>query len=172
LILEDASILALIKAGAIENADLELVNPASLDVRLGPNLLIESAESLELVPLSIAHHSPVNPYWLVPGQFVLAETMEVFNMPESVAGQFALKSSRAREGLEHLLAGWIDPGFSGSVLTLELKNARQLHRLPVWPGMRIGQIVFMQMLHKPLVSYVVTGSYNGFDRVVGSLTAA
>jgi dCTP deaminase len=172
LILEDASILALIKAGAIENADLELVNPASLDVRLGPNLLIESAESLELVPLSIAHHSPVNPYWLVPGQFVLAETMEVFNMPESVAGQFALKSSRAREGLEHLLAGWIDPGFSGSVLTLELKNARQLQRLPLWPGMRLGQIVFHKMAHTPLVSYQKVGHYCGFDRVVGSLTAA
>ena len=172
MILDDASILALVKGGAIENADYDFVNPASLDVRLGPNLMIESAESLEMVPLSIQRCTAERPYWLVPGQFVLAETMEVFHMPEHVAGQFALKSSRAREGLQHLMAGWIDPGFSGSVLTLELKNARQLHKLPLWPGMRIGQIVFMQMLHTPLVSYRRVGHYNNLDRVAGSLTAA
>lgn len=172
MILEDAAILALIKQGAIKRVDPRLVNPASLDVRLGTNLLIESAESPDMVPLSIRRCTEQDPYWLVPGQFVLAETMEVFNMPEHVAAQFALKSSRAREGLEHLLAGWIDPGFSDSVLTLELKNARQLHKLPLWPGMRIGQIVFMQMLHRPLVSYREVGHYCGYDRVVGSLTAA
>jgi dCTP deaminase len=172
LILDDASILALLKTGAIQGGDPRLVNPASLDVRLGPNLLIESAESHDLVPLSIQQNSRENPYWLVPGQFVLAETMETFHMPDHVAGQFALKSSRAREGLEHLLAGWIDPGFSGSVLTLELKNARQLQKLPLWPGMRIGQIVFMRMTKAPLVSYRESGHYNGLASVIGSLVAA
>lgn len=171
MILNDVEILRLVKDGAVEWSDYDLVNPASLDVRLGTRILIESAESLDLVPVDISRANHEKPYWLVPGQFVLAETAETFHMPETVAGQFALKSSRAREGLEHLMAGWIDPGFNG-VLTLELKNARQLQRLPLWPGMRIGQIVFMQMLHKPRVSYLEVGHYNNFEHVVGSLVAA
>jgi dCTP deaminase len=172
MILCDSDILRLCKSGAIDDYDLMLVNPASLDVRLGPNIMIESSQSNELVPLSIAGATASQPYELVPGQFILAETMEVFHMPESVAGQFALKSSRAREGLEHLLAGWIDPGFGGSRLTLELKNARQLQRIGIWPGMRIGQIVFMRMTKNPLVSYREVGHYCGHMGVVPSLVAA
>jgi dCTP deaminase len=82
-----------------------------------------------------------------------------------VCAQYALKSSLARAGFEHLLAGWIDPGFSNSVLTLELKNARKYQPIPLWPGMRIGQIIFMQMDETPQVSYKQSGRYNG-DRKV------
>jgi dCTP deaminase len=171
-VLSDCEILDLLKSGVIEGSDPRLVNPASLDVRLGPNLMIESVEGMDMLPLSIAKATAEKPYELVPGQFVLAETLETFHMPEDLAAQFALKSSRAREGLEHLLAGWIDPGFGGSKLTLELKNARQLQRIPLWPGMRIGQIVFMQMRRRPLVSYSVVGHYNGQSAVAPSLVAA
>ena len=171
-ILCDSEILDLCKRGGIKDSDPKLVNPASLDVRLGSLIMIESAESMDLVPLSIDRATPEKPYELVPGQFVLAETMERFDLPERVAGQFALKSSRAREGLEHLLAGWIDPGFNGSRLTLELKNARQLQRIPLWPGMRIGQIVFMRMSDKPLVSYREVGNYNNCLHVTPSIVAA
>jgi len=102
--------------------ELELVNPASLDVRLGDNVLIEIEEQKELHPLSITSYSKEKPFLLMPDEFILAQTLETFNMPSNVCGQFALKSSLARAGFEHLLAGWIDPGFHGSVLTLELKN--------------------------------------------------
>jgi dCTP deaminase len=98
--------------------------------------------------------------------------VEIFNMPEHVAGQFALKSSRAREGLGHMLAGWIDPGFNNSRLTLELKNERQLQRIPLWPGMRIGQIVFHKMSQLALVSYREVGNYNSCLHVAPSLVAA
>ena len=134
--------------------------------------MIESAESPEMVPLSIERATAERPYELVPGQFVLAETVEIFNMPEHVAGQFALKSSRAREGLGHMLAGWIDPGFNNSRLTLELKNERQLQRIPLWPGMRIGQIVFHKMSQLALVSYREVGNYNSCLHVAPSLVAA
>ena len=77
-----------------------------------------------------------------------------------VAGQLALKSSRAREGIEHLMAGYIDPGYEGR-LTLELVNARVLHPVPLWPGMRIPQIVFHKMSLLPNNDYSVTGRYQG-----------
>ena len=104
---------------------------------------------------------------LQPHEFVLAETMEEFKLPDCVAGQLALKSSRAREGIEHLLAGYIDPGYKGR-LTLELQNARSMHAVPLWPGMRIAQIVFHRMSMLPGKSYSVTGRYHGDTAVQAS----
>jgi dCTP deaminase len=113
MILADFQIRALCEAGMVSPFDPSLVNPASLDLRLGSNILIESSEGPGLVPCSIANHSASNPYRLVPSQFCLAETEETFNLPSCIAAQFVLKSSRAREGLQHLLAGWCDPGWHG-----------------------------------------------------------
>jgi dCTP deaminase len=79
-----------------------------------------------------------------------------------------LKSSRAREGLEHLMAGYCDPGWHGSVLTLELHNSRQLWPQLLWPGMKIGQMVFHRMSDLPLRSYAQTGRYNGHATVHAS----
>ena len=86
--------------------DPELLNPASIDVLLGDRLMVEVMYRHELEILDIAHNTQSNPYWLAPGEFCLAETREIFNLPDFIAAQFVLKSSRAREGLEHLLAGF------------------------------------------------------------------
>ena len=165
MILPDHQIHALCEQGMVTPFDPALVNPASLDVRLGSTLLIESAQGPELVAYPLEGHSQGQPYWLAPGQFVLAQTVEVFSLPPTIAAQFMLKSSRAREGLEHLMAGYCDPGWSGSVLTLELHNSRQLHSVALWPGMRIGQMVFHRMASTPERDYRETGRYNG-DAVV------
>lgn len=148
--------------------DEGLVNPASLDVRLGNTLLIESAEKRELVPYPLGSHSEAKPYELVPGQFVLAQTLETFHIPRDIAAEFKLKSSRGREGVDHALAAWIDPGFYGSVLTLELRNNRQLWPVPIWPSMKIGQIIFHRLDAVPLRCYAQTGRYNGDVSVTGS----
>jgi len=79
-------------------------------------------------------------------------------LPDCVAAQLALKSSRAREGLEHLMAGYVDPGYRGR-LTLELQNARLMRAIPLWPGMRIAQLVFHRMSMLPGRDYSMTGRY-------------
>ena len=147
----------------------EQLNPASYDVLLGGMLLIESAASPELVPYPLQDHTEAEPYLLRPGQFVLAQTVEVFNLSDTIAAEFRLKSSRAREGLDQALAVWADPGWHGSVLTMELRNNRQLHPIPLWPGMRIGQMVFHRMSACPKQSYAAKGRYNGHKQVHGSL---
>jgi dCTP deaminase len=167
-ILVDWQIAERCRNGMVAPFDPDLVNPASLDVRLGDTLLIESAEGRELKPYPLSQHSQEDPYFLRPGQFVLASTVEQFDIPADVSAQFLLKSSRAREGLNHLLAGWIDPGWSGSVLTLELHNVRQLQPVALWPGMKIGQIVFHYLASTPARSYAETGRYNGDTTVQGS----
>ncbi len=168
MILVDHEIRELCEAGMVRPYCATLINPASLDVRLGDRLLIESKDTPELQPLSIEAHSQESPYWLAPGAFVLAQTLEVFHLPEFLSAQFALKSSRAREGLEHLMAGYCDPGWYDSVLTLELHNSRRFHPIALWPGMRIGQMIFHRLNSRPARSYVQTGRYNNDQSVTGS----
>jgi dCTP deaminase len=170
-VLCDWEIKNLCEAGMIEGYAQDLINPASLDVRLGGRLMIEVADTKDFVNVDISHRTDKNPYRLMPGEFCLAETEEIFHIPDTLSAQFVLKSSRAREGYENLLAGWIDPGFGlskGSRLTLELVNARRHWDLPLYPGMKIGQIVFFKMSSIPINSYSKVGRYNGDLRVNAS----
>lgn len=143
--------------------DPTLLNPASLDVRLGHLIYVENDYDFKLVDISTATRN--DPWGLQPNGFILGQTLEQFNIPDNLCATFALKSSLARAGFEHLLAGFIDPGFNNSVLTLELKNARTKMTLPLWPGMRIGQIIFHEMSSTPLKSYQKTGRYNNDKQV-------
>lgn len=140
--------------------DPEMINPASLDLRLGDHLKIEGCET-DFVKYSLEAHSEENPYLLKPGQFVLAPSLEIINLPRNVTGEVKLKSTRARQGLEHLNAGFCDPGWKESVLTMELKNMRQLRDIPLWPGMRIVQLVLTLSEAMPDRDYSQTGRYNG-----------
>ena len=165
MILCDTEIRALCDEGLVDPYDPALVNPASLDVRLGENILVEAEFTSQMQPRSIARFTQDYPFLLQPQEFILAETVETFFLPSFLAGQFALKSSRARSGIEHLMAGYCDPGWQGSKLTLELQNARAIHPVALWPGMRIGQIVFHRMSATPAEDYSIVGHYN-FDQQV------
>ena len=144
----------------------DLLNPASIDLLLGDHLMIEDPMNIEQRLISIKGYSQENPYWLRPGEFALAETQETFNLPDHISAQFVLKSSRARSGYSHMLAGWCDPGWHGSKLTLELKNERRHHALELYPNLKIGQIVFHLMSAIPARSYAVTGHYNNHLQVM------
>lgn len=165
MILSDWEIRRLCEAGMVAPFDPALINPASIDVRLGNTLLIESAQSPAMVPYPLGDHSKENPYLLVPGQFALAETVETFNIPTWLCVEFKLKSSRARERYDHAKAGFGDPGWHNSKLTMELKNNSQLWPIPLWPGMLIGQMVFTRMSQEPVRSYAETGRYNNDQSV-------
>lgn len=165
MILCDTEIRALCDEGLVDPYDPALVNPASLDVRLGENLLVEIEQDALMQPFSLKGYTEDHPFLLPPKEFILAETVETFFLPAFLAGQFALKSSRARAGIEHLMAGYCDPGWQGSKLTLELQNARAIHPVALWPGMRIGQIVFHVMSKTPAEDYSIVGHYN-FDQQV------
>lgn len=168
MILCDTEIRALCAAGMVEPYDPRLVNPASLDVRLGFELMVEIADFPDLIPVDITGHTKANPFLLRPGEFVLGCTVETFYLPTHIAAQFALKSTRARQGIEHLMAGYCDPGWRGSKLTLELQNARQMHPVALWPEMPIGQLVFHRMSKVPARDYSATGHYNNDPSVKGA----
>ena len=168
-VLCDWEIKARCNGGMVENFDPDLINPASLDLRLGNGIMIESIYSPDLIRIDLSNVTESDPFMVQPGDFLLAETLEIFNLPDDISAQFVLKSSRARAGFNHMLAGWCDPGWNGSTLTLELKNERQHHALPIFPGMKIGQMVFHSMSNIPVASYAKTGHYNNHLTVMPSV---
>jgi dCTP deaminase len=149
----------------------EHVNAASIDVTLGPIFWVESltpeqglgvllreCRGMSMAKLTL---TPGQVLWLMPGQFVLAATAETFNLPLDVSAEFRLKSSAARIGLSHALAVWADPGWHGSVLTLELHNITQHHSIGLQMGDRVGQMIFHKHAPVPLsASYAKRGAYN------------
>lgn len=146
----------------------EHLNPASIDVALDGLILVEVEHTTDLLPLDISHYTKEDPYWVAPGGFFLAATQETFNLPDHLGAQFVLKSSRAREGWDHAEAGWCDPGWTGSKLTMEIKNARRYRSLPIWPGLRMGQMKFILVSGCVERSYAKTGRYNNDLTVAAS----
>lgn len=128
------------------------VNPASYDITLGDHWICPTRDPEEF---------QTNELILFPGEVVLATTAEKIIMPRDVVGDLKLKSSLGRLWLNHSLSGWIDCNFQGQV-TLELQNLGPYPRKLV-SGMRVAQIVFLQMEEPPEVAYGErgTGHYQG-----------
>ena len=182
-ILSYTELCGLIDDGVIENAQYDAVNSASIDIHLGNLLLLEDqnvaqdqSNMLYLNKKSSLHTERVQlesggHHVMHPGQFLLASSREIFHLPSDISAEYKLKSSMARIGLGHLLAGWCDAGWNGSVLTLEFHNVTQRHRIVLTEGDRIGQMIFYR--HKPVPldkSYATRGSYNGDKTAQGVKT--
>ena len=168
-------LVGLIEQGVV-TASLDNVNASSIDITLGGTIMVEKRGRNNIVDL--ANRESVGMellelddrgYLINPDEFILASSCETFNLPDNISAEYKLKSSMARNGLEHLNAGWADAGWSNSKLTLELKNMTQTHRLRIRPGMKIGQMVFFK--HAPVpdhASYAVKGRYNNQASVTAS----
>lgn len=165
----------LVEQGVI-NADPANINGASIDITLGDEIMLEGYRTLPYVDLMekeslsmVGHNMSGDGYMLKPGEFILATSVETFNLPNNIACEYKLKSSLARSGLQHLMAGWCDPGWYGSKLTLELKNVTERHFLMLRPGMKIGQMVFFKCDPVPEEnSYAAKGQYNSQDTVTAN----
>lgn len=137
------------------------LNPASYDVRLGDLILTEiRCSESSIAPQEKWSQWDLNakPYYMDPGEFLLAYTKEYFTIPSYLEAQFQLKSSRGREGFEHVMSGYVDPGFQGQ-LTLELVNVNRWHSLKLEKDMLIGQVRFSSLFAPPRKDYSKTGHY-------------
>lgn len=113
--------------------DASQVQPASLDVRLGPEF-ITHPEGTRLIPAEDYL------YPLQPGECLLGSLVEAVAIWDNVVARVEGKSSWARKFLTVHSAGFIDPGFQGDI-TLELKNDGN-EVLYLQPGVRIAQLSF------------------------------
>ncbi|MEK6800681.1 MAG: dCTP deaminase, partial [Nanoarchaeota archaeon] len=81
------------------------------------------------------------PIIIHPREFVLGETREYFEFPNDIVGRLEGKSSLGRIGIIiHSTAGYVDPGFKGT-LTLEISNLANIP-IALYPKMKIAQMSF------------------------------
>jgi len=156
----------------IDPFDPSSMQPASVDVHLDKKLLVfrtwrnpfyidvkqDTSDLTEAVEIP-----PDKPFYLHPGEFVLASTVESITLPDNIVARLEGKSSLGRLGLLiHSTAGYVDPGWSGH-LTLELSNVAKLP-ITIYYGMKIGQISFLRLtspVEKPYGSPGLGSKYQG-----------
>ncbi|MDE5718404.1 MAG: dCTP deaminase [Lachnospiraceae bacterium] len=169
MILSDKAIMSLLQKGTLSISPLQenQIQPASVDIRLGNIFSIVEDSSAAILTLSeeiIYKEIRAEKYLLMPGQFVLATTMEYIKLPDNLTAFVEGRSSLGRMGLFIQNAGWVDPGFHGEI-TLELFNANRC-AIELRTGRRIGQLVFAQMDQEALHPY--RGKYQEQRGATGS----
>lgn len=153
-VLSDGTIRRLIAEGhvLIDPWDEAMVQPASVDLRLGTSFRVFHNHRITAIDLAdpprnlteLVEVRDDESFVIHPGEFVLGRTQEHVELPDDIVARIEGKSSLGRLGLiVHATAGFVDPGFKGT-LTLEITN---LTRVPIilWPGKPIAQLSFMAL---------------------------
>ena len=169
MILSDGTISRMLAEGGLVITPLEReqIQPASVDIRLGRTFGVVEDSPSGVITMSekISYKTiETDTYVLLPGQFVLATTMEYFELPDDLTAFVEGRSSLGRMGLFIQNAGWVDPGFKGEI-TLELFNANRC-AIELTAGRRVGQLVFAKMDAPAQNPYC--GKYQGQRGATGS----
>lgn len=178
MILSGPEIIASVKDGTIEIHPFEVdnVNPASIDLRLGPRVAcykrwvfegtdgVVSSGTNWVIDIKNPDHFDITEFefnadsgvLLRPGVLYLMHTVETVHT-KSLVPVLDGKSSIGRLGIVvHLTAGFGDPGFDGQY-TLEVSVA---HPVRVYAGMRFCQMRFHKLCGQPR-NYQESGHYVG-----------
>jgi len=147
--------------------DVAQIQPASFDIRIGNTFCVadEMPDGVVSLDTKIKYRTiTADRYVLLPGQFVLATTMEYIKLPNYLTAFVEGRSSIGRLGLFIQNAGWVDPGFEGEI-TLEMFNASRF-AIELTAGSRVGQLVFAKMGKE--ARYPYNGKYQGQRGATGS----
>lgn len=169
MILSDKTIKKMLADGSlgVEPVETEQIQPASVDIRLGSTFSVVEDSPKGILNLNDEIHYKMiesDTYVLLPGQFVLATTMEYISLPNDLTAFVEGRSSLGRMGLFIQNSGWVDPGFEGEI-TLELYNANRC-AIELKAGRRIGQLVFAKM--DDVADNPYRGKYQGQRGATGS----
>lgn len=134
--------------------DVEQFGTSSVDVRLGPDLIINrrttGAVSFDPANRSEFHRETLGSQQYIrrpfgsavnlhPGEFAIARTLEYVALPSNLSAEAVGRSSWGRLGLIIATATLVEPGFHGTI-TLELTNVGTVP-IVLYVGMRIAQLV-------------------------------
>src|ERR1700689_1427461 len=130
-VLSDATIMRMVAAGRIkiDPWDEQLVQPASVDLRLGGSFRVFSNHKITAIDLRDPPQALTEqvvperdePFVIHPGEFCLGRTLGPVELP----------------------AAFCDPGWKGT-LTLELNNRTRVP-IKLYPGLPIAQLSFMTL---------------------------
>jgi len=166
MILSDKDIKQALKTKQIKfNPELDLttqLGSCSVDLRLGDRFRIFNHSRFACIDpqdktiindlTKLVRIKKGDPFIMQPQDFVLAETIESFQLPANLLGRLEGRSSLGRLGIVvHSTASIFDPGWRGKAV-LELGNHG---RMPValYPGIRICSLTFEQLSSAAEVPY-------------------
>jgi len=153
-VLSDGTIRRLVEEGRlrIDPWDPEMVQPASVDLKLGGSFRVfhnHRVQTIDLAdpPRDLTERVLVeegDAFVMHPGEFVLGTTLERVELPDDIVARIEGKSSLGRLGLIcHATAGFVDPGWEGA-LTLEITNFNNVP-IVLRPGLPIAQLSLMTL---------------------------
>ncbi len=173
MILSDRSIREQLEAGGIviEPLGEGCIQPSSVDLHVDRFFRVFRNDTTPFIDPKAAQEDLTElveveagaAFILHPGEFVLGSTLERVALGPDLVARLEGKSSLGRLGLLiHSTAGFVDAGWDGH-LTLELSNVANLP-IAIYPGMKIGQISFLQMTSEaetPYGSDATASKYKG-----------
>lgn len=125
MVLSHGALVNLCRNHTIVGVDEENIGPASIDLTLDDKFLIPALCQSKIGrpahgigPDMIEHNGSIT---LAPGQICLVSTNESVRFHSGLCAHLFTRSTVGRCFVNHMLAGWIDPGFHGRI-TLEFKN--------------------------------------------------
>lgn len=163
MILSDQDLKRVIKEGKLRfkpRLSPDQIGPASIDLKLGSTFKVFKTRRQTLLDLRDRLPDDFTeryrlkegePFILHPHSFVLAATKEYILVPDDLVVRIEGKSTLARMGILVHSAGFIDPGYEGT-LTLEISNQGDL-AVALYPEMYICQIAVHQMSSPADVPY-------------------
>jgi dCTP deaminase len=151
MILSDTDIKLQLELGElqIEPIARNAIQPASIDLRLGPYIRVFDKNTKLLDLYNLKPHTHLisienSSYTLKPSEFILGVTLERVKIPNFLVARLEGRSSLGRLGLSvHSTAGYIDPGFDGT-LTLEILNSNTIP-IVLYPQAPIAQLSLIQL---------------------------
>lgn len=169
MILPDREIIRLCEAGMITPFERDLVQSASLNIRLGRKALLlidRDRYFLEKFNGNAVTRDRYGNHFLACDlqqgltverhQCVLVDSIERFSIPPTICGELELTSSAARQFWQHMMARHLPPGWSG-LLTMELCNFA-IEPKTIVTGDILAQVVFKTLDSVPNRLY--SGKYN------------
>jgi dCTP deaminase len=143
MILSDTHILENLKSGAIVISPFnqENLNPCSVDLTIAPDYKVYADDILDAKQYNRAYELKMEGHGVLlePGRVYLYRCNERIGCKGNIRAKVEGKSSLGRLGLfVHVTAGFIDPGFEGS-LVLELVATQPVR---IYPNMKICQVEF------------------------------
>lgn len=165
--LSSTTITRLLDSGVLTITPLSAgaIQPASIEMHLHRDVVRDIG-----LPTEHRDEQIADTLLLKPGEFALARTTETVGIPAHLVARVEGKSSWARRGLlVHITAGFIDPGFYGTI-TLELCNlAAKSLELPV--GCAIAQLSILELDTPPIVPYGDKSLGSHYQHQVATTTA-
>jgi dCTP deaminase len=172
-VLADRDIRSRLESGSvvIDPYDEDDLQPSSIDLHLDRSFRVFRNNRYAFIDVREAQPDLTEmvtvgqdeAFILHPSEFVLGQTLEWVELPADLVARLEGKSSLGRLGLLiHSTAGYVDPGWRGN-LTLELSNVSNLP-IALYPGMRIGQISFLELsspVDRPYGSAGLGSKYQG-----------